>query len=1682
MNRTIRIHHSRISRRRTSIVVTMAAIAGMWVIGLSAMWAANVTWDGGVGGTGTDIGVAANWSGDALPSATGGDTGEWNGTVAGNLSLLYTAANSTLGGAVGNPGISLSLTSSQTGALTLDSGTNTNAVRLNNITVALGAGAFTLGNGSNTFNITFGGGAGTRTLTNDSSNLATIKSDVRFAGGNAAAQTLLFTGAGNWRVEDDLASTNGATIGLTKSGAGMLTIAGTTTHNGFSQVTAGTLVVSGTLNDTGDTVSIGQGNNANAMATISGTVTTSDEFWVTNAGSAANTAVGVATVTGTVNSGTYLVIGRSGNSSSSGTLNLNSGGTLNIRTNNTTTGNLELADFDAASGTLNIVAGATVKLWNNSGINFANVNNTGTGTINQSGGSVTFYSNGGTTVGGTGAVVLGGGTSSGTYTYQLNGGTLTAPSVTRTSASGSGTFNFNGGTLKAAAASTAFMQGLTRANIRNGGALIDTNGFDVTMAQALVHSNIGGDNATDGGLTKMGAGALTLGGTNTYTGTTTINAGKLVVTGSIAGAVSLNTGTLDGTGTVGAVTVGAGTGGILANGNGSGSSLTASSLTFNGSAATSLKLNGGADVTTPAVVVTNGLSIAGGTVSVNTVAPVTSYVNGSTYKLFSYGTFAGNLSNFATGTIAGLTPRQTPQLGNSGSAITMTIVGDAPKWTGALSSVWSTATLAEPKNWKLITGGTTTDYLNGDVVLFDDTATGTAISINSANVSPTSTTFDNSSLNYTVSGSFGITGAGGLTKTGIGSLSVGSNNSYTGATTITRGTLSLTGSLGATAISISPAAGSAAVMNSSGTVAFGSSNSEARVGTVAGGTGVLNITGGSFGGGTAAIDAGIDGFGTINVTGGTVTPGHFLVAGYGAGGSAGIWNISGGSVSTLADKGGTLGGLAGTTGVMNVTGPGGYTSVTPSGSPVSGLYVGEAGVGVLNVSGSGTLTLGGTETAVGLELGRNNVNTSSGIVNLGAVGSGGGTITTNIIRHSGVSASGIFNFHGGTLKASSVSNTDSTAGSGNSFMGGLTNAYVYGEGGTIDNSGRSITITQSLTAPSSLGVTSIAVGSGGSGYVTAPLVMISGGGGTGATAIANISGAAIAGFTITNPGTGYTSTPTVTLTGGTDSGTAGSAGIVTRTANVSGGLIFVGNGVTILTGTNTYTGSTAVNAGTLVVSGGSALADSSAVAVASGATFQVSGSETIGSLAGSGNVIIGGTSQTLTVGAANTSTTFSGSIYDANTGLLTKTGTGTLTLTGISFYSGGTNIISGGVLSITDPDAIGTGNVTVGNGNTNNGGTLQLSNNIALTSAATIIGAGRNAFTSGGMATIENLSGNNSVSGNITFGSTGGTYTNIVSTAGNLTLSGNLTAISVTGSRGFHFAGAGNISVEGSISNGSASVFVEKSGTGTATFATANTYTGGTTIGGGTLLVNNTSGSGTGTGAVTVNSGTLGGSGFITSSNATVTVGASGSLAPGHSAGTLTFALGTGSLNLSAITAGGLKFELGAPDAPSASDHIVLSSGVLNIGTLDFSDFSFTNLGGAAVGTYNLFDAASPISGSIGAAGGTFAGLTATLSLDNTNNDVLLRLTDVLGDYNVNNVVDAADYVLWRKTVQPLPNELAAPIGTTDAADYDAWQTRFGNISGSGAEINSVAAVPEPATVLLVALAILMVLFGFRNR
>ncbi len=129
------------------------------------------------------------------------------------------------------------------------------------------------------------------------------------------------------------------------------------------------------------------------------------------------------------------------------------------------------------------------------------------------------------------------------------------------------------------------------------------------------------------------------------------------------------------------------------------------------------------------------------------------------------------------------------------TAGTVTVLNPAPvdvTWTGAGGTTWSTA--SGTNNWKKTSDGAAANYTNGSLATFDDSAAGSLTAdISAANVSPSSVVFNNSAKDYTVTGTMGIVGAATVLKQGSGKTTIGSVNSYTGATTVENGVLQLNG-------------------------------------------------------------------------------------------------------------------------------------------------------------------------------------------------------------------------------------------------------------------------------------------------------------------------------------------------------------------------------------------------------------------------------------------------------------------------------------------------------------------------------------------------------------------------------------------------------------------------------------------------------------------------------------------------------------------------------------------------------------------------------------------------------------------------------------------------------------------------------------------------------------------------
>jgi len=104
----------------------------------------------------------------------------------------------------------------------------------------------------------------------------------------------------------------------------------------------------------------------------------------------------------------------------------------------------------------------------------------------------------------------------------------------------------------------------------------------------------------------------------------------------------------------------------------------------------------------------------------------------------------------------------------------------------------------------------------------------------------------------------------------------------------------------------------------------------------------------------------------------------------------------------------------------------------------------------------------------------------------------------------------------------------------------------------------------------------------------------------------------------------------------------------------------------------------------------------------------------------------------------------------------------------------------------------------------------------------------------------------------------------------------------------------------------------------------------------------------------------------------------------------------------------------------------------------------------------------------------------ATIAANSPRNHGNLGVSINRGDYNSDGVVDAADYVVWRRTLTQAasPAGLGADgntSGAIDDGDFTLWRSRFGNVltsgAGSGPAATQVSLTPEPSALLLAIIA-----------
>jgi autotransporter-associated beta strand protein len=269
-------------------------------------------------------------------------------------------------------------------------------------------------------------------------------------------------------------------------------------------------------------------------------------------------------------------------------------------------------------------------------------------------------------------------------------------------------------------------------------------------------------------------------------------------------------------------------------------------------------------------------------------------------------------------------------------------------------------------------------------------------------------------------------------------------------------------------------------------------------------------------------------------------------------------------------------------------------------------------------------------------------------------------------------------------------------------------------------------------------------------------------------------------------------------------------------------------------------------------------------------------------------------------------------------------------------------------------------------------------------------------------------------------------------------------------------------------------VGLTKNGTGRWIVTGNNTYGGTTTVNAGTLLIN---GNQTGTALTTVNSGgTLGGTGSIAGG---LTVNSGGHVAPGTGVGTFTVG------NATILQAGTiLDFDLAAPGTSDRLNVNLLNGLTINGGTLNL-----TNAGGLAAGTYTLIDYAGTLMGNAETI--TFGSVPAGFTFDLVDTGAVINLLVTGGavtndaDFNNDGIVDAADYVVWRKfngaigTGTPMTGDANGDTNV-NATDRGIWRNTYGETGGAGA--SNGGSVPEPSSILLVVFAVAAIVGKSRLR
>ena len=1130
-----------------------------------------------------------------------------------------------------------------------------------------GAGTLTLANDTNDFTgiVTVSGGllaadtladgglvSGIGRASSASANLVLAGGGLQYTGGTASTNRGFTLGAGNGTVDVANAATtltvSGTAVGagrLFKAGSGTLILSGTNSYTGGNTVNAGILRA-------GSTQAFGLASGSMTLANTAGVLL--DLNGLNNAvgplsgggASGGNVTLGSATLTINGGGGNY-----SGVISGTGGVTRTGGGTQTFNgCNNVYTGptslqgatlNVDcLANGGAASGIGASGSASTNLIFNNGGLNYTGSTVTIDRGFQLAGGASTIgVISASTTLEFTGAIVGGGSLN------KAGAGTLVLSGTN----SSTGNKQVSEGVLRAARTNAFGPQGVMTLN-NTAGVLLDLDGFDTLVTSLNGGGAIGGNislgdavlTIINGGHTYAGAisgtGSLIKNGTadqalsgcnSSYTGSTTINGGTLLVTCLENGGVNSSIGASSsdpanlvingsilryvGTGdsTDRQFTLGAGGGTLDASGSGAVAFTYAGPLTLAGPA-TARKL-----------------TLTGANAGENIFSAQLGDSSAGATALAKTGTGTWRLTNQASNYTGATTI-------NGGILIVDKLAdGGADSSIGASSSVMGNLVIGNGSTFRYVGTGDTTDRqftLDTGVTYIQASGTGALVFDNVGAVGLTGTNATrtialggtNTDLN-TMGGAIGDNGTGATTlaKNDSGTWVLTGNNSFTGNTVINNGNLMI-GNGGTTG---NAGAGNVIVDSPTSTLSLNRSDSFTFGGTLSGpgtlaqiGAGTSILTSASNSIGAATIGAG-----ALQVDGGLTTPTIAMT------GTSAL-TVNG----TVRAAGGTAAALTGDAGASTI--------IVNAGATLAAN--GDLGDGGDTVSLAGTLATGGG--AMSLGLGDDTL----------ILRDGGAITGIGVQAGTGADALLIDNALAYTLDGASISGFESLAKQNGGVLT-LTGAHGYSAGTTIaagtlriGNGGLSGTLAGDIANDSVLafnraGTLAIAGQISGTGSVNqlgpGTTVLTAGNSYLGGTTITagtlqigdGGTGGSITGNVANNATLAFNRSDDVTF-----------AGLISGT----GALRQLGAGRLTLTADNSYVGLTTIAAGTLQLGNG-------------GTSGRISGNIlNNGALAFNRSDIV----------------TFGGAIF--GTGSVMQTGSGATILTGPNSYSGATNVTAGTLL------------------------------------------------------------------------------------------------------------------------------------------------------------------------------------------------------------------------------------------------------------------------------------------------------------------------------------------------------------------------------------------------------------------